>query len=127
MAYNIDTWKQKECTSLFIKKDKLREILNSWNELNKKEFCCPCGDPTTINLFDESSTITITSHGEDHIQILNIDIHGEGSGTVSNEVIEPILKNTKGRYFASTIWEGGDSIADIKSADGKIEWIEREL
>ena len=58
------------------------------------------------------------------LEITEIDMLGEGSGTFINWILEPALKNSTGILEVACVWEGGDLINVLRVCDGNVEWSE---
>jgi hypothetical protein len=124
MSYNIDTFKVKQLENLTIpvpslythpRKDHhptkmLSKQNDSWIRFQCLESC-----------FVEGPVI------DDAIHVKAIDWNGEGSGTDMDWILEPALKNSTGVLIASCVWEGGDSIDQLRVDNGKVEWVDIEI
>lgn len=121
MSYNIDTWKLKKLEGLKIPvKSFFTNKRTDWHP--EKEY-------------DEDGILTLTlmeSHvtgkvADGILEVTDIHIHGEGSGTSMSWILEPALGDSKGELIASCVWEGGDSINQLTVKDGNIEWKDVEI
>jgi hypothetical protein len=124
MSYNIDTFKVKQLEDLTIpvpslyahpRKDlhptKMFSEQNAdWVRFQFMEHC-----------FIEGSVIDGTIH------VKSIDWCGEGSGNDMHDILEPALKNSTGVLIASCVWEGGDSLDQLRVDNGKVEWVDIEI
>ena len=121
MSYNISTWKVK-------KLENLRIPLSSFFKHERHDW-----HPEKKN--DEKGVLTLEmmeSHitgkvAHDTLEVIDIQICGEGSGTSMNWIVEPALEDSSGELIASCVWEGGDSINQIIVKDGKVEWKDIEI
>ena len=121
MSYNIDTFKLKELADIKFPVDALyKNPREDWH-------------PEQVN--NEDGTVTFTNMGteltgkvEDGMfYMTGISCHGEGSGTVMNDMIEPALKESTGRLVGACVWEGGDCINRLEVNDGDVKWVNIEL
>lgn len=121
MSYNIDTWKLKKLKGLKIPVDSFfTNKRTDWHP--KKEY--DENGLLTLTMLESSITGKVTSG---ILEVTDIHIHGEGSGTSMNCIIEPALKNSEGELIASCVWEGGDLINRLIVKDGNIKWKDIEL
>ena len=51
----------------------------------------------------------------------------DGSGTTMNWILEPAFKDSTGRFVATCIWEGGDSVNRLIVDKGSVIWKEIDL
>lgn len=51
----------------------------------------------------------------------------EGSGTEMYWILEPALKESRGEFVASCVWESGDSINRLIVKDGSASWVDIEI
>lgn len=128
MSYNISTFKLKELNNLLIPlKAFYKSARRGGNPESRKN------DDGSITLSGcEGEGITGIMHGsyvmEDiFLKVTAIDIHGEGSGYFMREILEPALKESRGKLTASCVWEGGDSINKLIVEDGKVIWENIEI
>ena len=119
MSYNITRWRVHEIVDLKVRAGLLDPspdmIRRGWgNDVTFDDDGCVCtyGDTARIvghlNIRTEIFTIT------------ELDIHGEGSGTLWNEVISKALDASSGYLRATAVWEGGDEIQEIEVQDGYV-------
>lgn len=121
VSYNIDTWKVKKLNGLTIP-------LASF-------FKHPRTDWHPDKEYDENGLLTLQmmeSHVKGRIKggilhVTEIEIWGEGSGTVMSWLVEPALRDSRGELVASCVWEGGDSINQIIVKNGAVEWKDIEI
>jgi hypothetical protein len=124
MSYNIDTFKVKQLKDLIIpvpslythpRKDHhptkmLSEDNDSWMRFQCMESC-----------FLEGPVI------DNAIHVKAINWRGEGSGNDMTEILAPALESSAGVLVASCVWEGGDSINQLRVENGKVEWVDIEI
>ena len=118
MSYNIDTFRVKKLENLKIKTEKIsgRYVERQYNE------------ETGLTHFFESETLCITGKESDGVlSVQAISCCGEGSGNFANDVLEDALEGSTGTFVASCVWEGGDSINQLRVENGKVEWIDIEI
>jgi len=116
MSYNITFWKTKELTDLKIPvasfyKSERADWHPQAEELND--------NLVRINLFDEESYI-IGTVIDGVITVSEIDIYGEGSGSVVDIIVNPAFQDSTGKLVAVRVWEGGDSIDRITVDNGVV-------
>ena len=115
MSYNCDVFKVKKIENLRIPLLVLAKYCSDWD--------------TSVNL--ETNEITITGGEGTYIKGIpmvdglvllctEIDCWGEGSGNLSCNCIEPILRNSSGTLVVSRVWESGDSLDKMTVIDGVI-------
>lgn len=118
MSYNISTVQSQTITALTVETKFLntvgdKEYHPKMNILDlgsmKVELELGCGQ--TITGYIKDGVLTIT----------DMDLSGEGSGSLMHHYVEPLLKKSKGQYRAVFIWEGGDSITKFTVKDGKVD------
>jgi hypothetical protein len=124
MSYNIDTFKVKTLKDLVVSVDSLyvhpREDLHPTKMLSKI-------DDTWLRFQCMASCFLEGPVNDGAIHVKVIDWYGEGSGYDMCEILEPALKNSTGVLVASCVWEGGDSINQLRVDNGKVEWVEIEI
>jgi ribosomal protein S27AE len=118
MSYNIDTFKVKVLENLCIPLDSfVKHEREDWHpeltyiDTDKVELSCGCGQRIIGILKDNILHVT------------EIDMAGEGSGTFVSLILEPALKDSKGKLDASCVWEGGDTINRLIVNDGQVTWV----
>ena len=124
MSYNCETFKVKKLENLMIPvKYLLHPEREDW-AFEKEENYTDTNEIESITFTNMDSKITgrLEIFNNDLLIVENIDISGEGSGTIMNEILEPALKNSKGELIVSCVWEGGDSINQLIVKDGNITW-----
>lgn len=113
MSYNITNWKTKTIIDLKIPLDAFyRHPRADWHP--------------RFEMKDEKIAILHCTQGneilgtvEDGIfSIAQIELHGEGSGTFYNWILEPALRESTGRLEAVLIWEGGDYVSKLTVKNG---------
>jgi len=121
MSYNCDTFKVKQIENFCIP-------IQSFFKHKRTD-----QHPERIN--HDDGTVTL-SFGEfclfgkikNNIFVCeDIDISGEGSGWIMNEVLEPAFRDSTGKLIASCVWEGGDSINRLIVDDGNVSWENIEI
>ena len=118
MSYNIDTFKVKKLENLKIKVSNIsgRYIEHSYD------------DETGVTEFSENECLYISGKARDGIlSVQSIECYGEGSGSFVNEVLEDAMAGSTGTLIASCVWEGGDSINQLRVENGKVEWVDIEI
>ena len=117
MSYNISTCKIKKLENLIIPIKALYEcttvnkaespvITNI--ETNEVKISCGCGQLIKGTISDGNLNVT------------SLDLSGEGSGTMMEDLFIPVLKKSTGKFEALLIWEGGDSVTKITVKDGEV-------
>ena len=115
MSYNIDSCKIKKMENFIIPIKSLYEAPENWMpkqphitnvDTNEVVIYCGCGQ----------SIKGILTEGNLHVT--SMDLSGEGSGSLMDEVIENAFKQSTGEFEAVMIWEGGDSITKMIVKDG---------
>lgn len=116
MSYNIDQWKTKKLENLRLPLSAL--FIHERRDWHPKVTLLPgtnnlvieggCGQELLGTVKDEILTIT------------GFNMTGEGSGTFYAWVLEPALKQSKGKLEAVLIWESGDSISRLTVEDGNV-------
>jgi hypothetical protein len=121
MSYNIDHFKVKRLEKLSFPVSALFENPRTdWHPVRTE---LPGGVTLFTNLDTELRGVII---GET-FHVLHISCYGEGSGTIMEEMIEPALNQSTGILIVSCIWEGGDTINQLRSIDGDVAWIDLEI
>lgn len=124
MSYNVDKWKTK-------KLDQLRIPWSSFFKHERKDWHPKFEDVDdgTLDITNFEFTLTGRRLGDDGdiFEVDEIDIHGEGSGTFINWILEPALEDSTGELIAVRIWEGGDSVDRLTVKDGELSSEEVEL
>ena len=122
MSYNIDTWITKELQDFRIP---LTELVKDRDgepfELEQK-----WGEPLVVHRMGEMSELRGKIEG-DWFYVHEVSSYGEGSGNVVRDVWEEIFKHSEGILIASLVWEGGDSINQIRVENGNITWKDIEI
>jgi len=126
MSYNIDTWKTKKLNDLFIPIEAFyRHSRNDWHpkrpqiidaETNEAVMECGC---------EQSIKGHLSQDGQ--IQVTELQMAGEGSGTFYHWILEPALQESTGELEAVLIWEGGDLITRLTVKDGQVRLDNVEL
>lgn len=112
MGTNIMSWKTKRLENLRIPVSALFEHeREDWHP----EWITRDGT-TTFTVME--STIAGTVQGG-VLEVEEIDICGEGSGTALAWILEPALRKSTGHLLAVCVWEDGE-IAEITAADGAV-------
>lgn len=118
MSYNVDTWKTKELDNLVIPVASFfKHERSDWH-------------PEIIRT-EKKSIFTITDTGYlsgsievvdgcEYLHVAQITFYGEGSGTALSWIIEPALRDSRGKLVASRVWEGGDLIDRLTVVDGVV-------
>ena len=122
MSYNIDTWKLKKLDYLRIPIQFL--FPNRYKDWNPEIEIIEDGYIKLI--FMETVEIDGREIG-DVLCVEKIEFYGEDSGTLMNLILEPALKNSTGELIASCVWEGGDTINQLRVKDGNVEWVDIEI
>lgn len=118
MSYNIDTFKVKKLENLKID---VKNISGRYVE-HKTDF------ETGITEFFENESLYIAGKVEDRIlSVSSVECYGEGSGSFMQEVLEDAFDGSTGTLIASCVWEGGDSINQLRVENGKVEWVDIEI
>lgn len=115
MSYNIDRWKTKKLNDLKIPLQAFyKHPRTDWHpvgvadETGLLKLRCGC----------EQEILGVVKDGI--LEVASFDMHGEGSGTFYNWILEPALKESTGELEAVLVWEGGDSILRLTVKDGKV-------
>lgn len=120
VPYNIDTFKVKKLENLRIPVASLfKHERKDWHPKQTIE-----GDKTTFSVMDSSVTGIVT---DGILAVEDVEFHGEGSGTGMNWIWEPALAESTGELVVSCVWEGGDSINQLRVKDGNVEWVDIEI
>ena len=124
MSYNIDTFKLKKL-HLILPND--FSIQSFEKEHRKLGFCDRFevnGSEWTFNDDGEGLSMSgdIAKSGEFIVRLL--DCSGEFSGIDYETLLKPLVK-LYGAIHCVTVWEGGDSICDLKINEGKA--VEKEI
>jgi len=123
MSYNISSWKTKVLIDLKIPVASLyKHPRTDWH-------------PEKVDLDNMMSKFIL--FGEDSyingsitngiINVSEIKLSGEGSGTVMSWILKPALKDSKGKLIVTRVWENGDSIDRLTAIDGVITEKEIEV
>jgi hypothetical protein len=124
MSYNIDTFKVKKLDSLII------PVASLYNHVRKdfhpKKKLGEEDDSYIRFAFGESVFIEGPVINES-IHVKSIDWTDEFSGTAMDEVFEPALEDSTGQLIAFCVWEGGDTINQLRVRDGKVEWVDIDI
>lgn len=125
MAYNIDTQKVKVLENFTLPVSALyKSERKDWHpqkpqiidfETNEVEIKMGCGQ--TIKGILKDGIINVSS----------MQLSGEGSGGLFSYVLNDAFKESKGKFEAVFVWEGGDSITSFKVNDGEISDTNVEL
>lgn len=124
MSYNISSWKTKKLDCLRIPLEALQ-----YSEDKKKR-----GWKTKMSIEDfDEGVLKVSVHISEiggvtgtllfdtkEIEVEQIAIMGEGSGTDYHELLIPALEKSTGELEAILIWEGGDSITFLRAASGTV-------
>jgi len=122
MSYNISSWKVKKIKELKIP-------VSSFFEVERKDWCpdksyneqgeltLECGEASFIRGFVKDGIIEVN----------DICMCGECSGTFVNMILEPALKKSSGSLEVSCVWEGGERINKLIVDNGKVNWEEIEI
>jgi len=122
MSYNIDTFKIKKLENLEIpllaffghdRSDWHPE--KEYDENGKLTLNCGCGQ-------EISGTVE-----NNVLKVDGMEMHGEGSGTFVDWILEPALKKSTGILEASCVWEGGDTINRLIVNNGNVKWEDIEI
>jgi hypothetical protein len=124
MSYNIDTFKVKQLKDLVIPVSSLYE--HQREDLYPTKMFSKENDSWVRFQFMESCFIEGPVIN-DAIHVRSIDWCGEGSGNDMHDILEPALKNSTGVLIASCVWEGGDSINQLRVENDKVEWVDIEI
>lgn len=112
MPHNIDSWETISCS---LTAD--ISILDS-PFLSDVEYD---DEGTGVSLsFNEYAEVECFATVEgDHIEITELSVYGESSGTCYRDNIIPFFAETKGRFEAAMIWEG-ETIEHLLVIDGEV-------
>jgi len=123
MPYNIDMFKVKKLEGLKIPEASLfKHVRKDWHP--EKELLDVDGS-VEYRMCESLGITGILKNGI--IEVVDIGISGEGSGTTMSWIIEPALKDSEGELIVSCIWEGGDTVNQLRFKDGAIEWVDLEI
>lgn len=122
MSYNIDRWKTK-------KLDGLKIPIAAFFTHKRTDW------HPRLEMKDEKLAVLHCTQGKEILgtvengilTIAQIELHGEGSGTFYNWILEPALKESTGELEAVLIWESGDSVSRLVVKDGQISNEDVEL
>lgn len=121
MSDNITAWKLKKIRALKIPVESF--FISKWTDWHpKKEY--DEGGLLTLIFIDSYIAGKVT---KGTLEVTDIKIYGEGSGTSMNLIIEPALKASKGELIAICIWEGGDLVNKLIVKDSNVKWEEVKL
>lgn len=121
VAYNISKWKTKKLTDL-------RIPVASFFKHNRSDWHPEREDaPDGLTTFHLMESYIIGRIDGVILCVTDIKMSGEGSGRFVNWILEPALKDSSGELMASCVWEGGDSINQIRVKDGKVEWVDIDI
>lgn len=125
MSYNISTWKTKQLNNLVIPISAFfKHERTDWHP--KLKFDEDTGERILdFNLEDGDMLVGKIEDG--FFKVENINIYAEKSGTFYEWVLEPALEESTGELEAVLIWEGGDSITQLKVNNGNVEVAQVEL
>lgn len=120
MSYNISTWKTKKLADFRLP---VKSIAVSAERQARgwKINGYVIGLIPLVMRFQLDESPGITGHLIDNNSIIVVDkieLGGEGSGSVYNEVLLPALKQSSGEMEAVIVWEGGDSIRRLHVVNG---------
>ena len=123
MSYNVSTWKTKKIENLVIP-------LSEFYISERKDW-----HPTQPILQEDNSFILECGCEQEIkgkltdglLEVLGLDMSGEGSGTFMSYVLEHALSKSTGYLEAILIWEGGDSIEKLIVNNGEISREDIEL
>jgi len=116
MSYNISYWKPKVLIDLKIPVASLcKHPRTDWHPEAEELM----DNIVRFHLFGEESYI-IGSVTDGVISVSEIELAGEGSGTVMSWILKPALKDSKGKLIVTRVWEDGDSIDRLTVIDGVI-------
>jgi hypothetical protein len=124
MSYNIDTFKLKKLDNLAIPvKSLYKHEREDWHPKEKLGE----GKDSSVR-FEWGDSVYIDGLVINGLlYVKSIELSGECSGTAIDWIIEPALKDGTGILVASCIWEGGDTINQLRVNDGNIEWVDIEI
>jgi hypothetical protein len=124
MSYNITSVKRIKIDELYLKLSSIYdEKFGDW--MPEKGEYDPKTDKMTISCGCEQE-ITGQIVGNE-FKVSEMYLSGEGSGTFWRDVMATILKTSRGKFSATFIWEGGDSVERITVEDGVITVKEVDL
>ena len=121
MAYNLDTFKVKKLENLQVPvASLLKHERQDWHPKQTVD-----GDKTTFEVMEGSHMTGVVRDGVLHVE--EFACRSEGSGVAMNWIFEPALKDSKGEFIASCVWEGGDTVNQLRVKDGAVEWVDIEI
>ncbi len=120
MSYNITTWKTLNISDFSIPLASLYAAEDKQNnahgpvvmDIDTMAVIISLGEGTIVGVLKDK-----------RLHISKINFHGEGSGTIYHELLEPALKQSTGEMEVHLIWEGGDTIETLKINNGVITTI----
>lgn len=120
VGYNISKFTVKKLNGLTLP----IQALYSHEKRDRQPYAPHLEDPEKgIWYIKWSDTIWIRGTTEESVilTVTSINMCGEWSGIIYQEVLYPALKESKGTLEAILIWESGDSINRIIVKDGEVK------
>lgn len=116
MSYNIDLFKVKKLDNLLIPVAAFyKHGRSDWHPEHVIE-------ESGITVFKNMESYVSGKVVDGILEVSAIECSGEGSGCVMRYMIEPALSESLGILIVSCVWEGGDSINQLRVNDGVINW-----
>ena len=121
MSYNIDTCRIKRMENFIIPLDSLYKTVREDYKPKKPILVSDDYDDgmeVQIQMGCGQTIVGVLKNNMLHVT--EMDITGEGSGSLMNMVLNPAFTDSKGIFEALMVWEGGDTIANYSVIDGVI-------
>lgn len=123
MSYNIDTFKLKKIENFNIPLDSFfKHERTDWHPTIERQ------EDGSLVICSGSDSIKL--HGaitNGMFHCTHLSCHGEGSGTFMHWILEPAFGDSTGELIASCVWEGGDSINQLRVKDGNVTWVDIDI
>lgn len=126
MSYDIGSWRTKELTDLRIPIAALYPEGKYHDWLNQPQSNGPSGEVVIYGMSEDGIKI----HGvlaDGVLQVTEIDVCGEASGTTYREILWAAFEQSTGTLVSVCVWKEGDSIKRLEVRDGQVDETEIEF
>lgn len=121
MSYNIDTFKLKKIKLTLPKGFSMVEFEKEQRKTNYcDEIVVLSSGSWGFNTDHEGLSIAGHCDESGNLIVDMIECAGDFSGGDYTDLLIPLVKKFNGEIHCVTIWEGGDSIKDLKIKNGKV-------
>ncbi len=129
MSYNINTFKLKSLKLTLPANFDMRAYVTEKTGWEDKEQIVRTVDGTVWKYNENGEGFSASGEidKDGNLTVRKIACWAECSGYMYEDVLKPMLQEFKGDIEAVTVWEGGDSILELKAKGGEIEESEIDL